>query len=167
MKKILLQLVKIFSAFPCSFDPTSCFYREPDESSRLHPMLFLSDPVIFSSLRLRLQSGLFYFRFPYQNPVYISLFPFASHMLLPAYPYIMTVVMFREKCRSWSSSSCTFLLVNCYFLPLMPKCFLWLHVREISARAFPLEKETKSQTQAVLFIVLFRIDTGYSIECVE
>lgn len=63
---------------------------------------------IFSSLRLGRQKRSLSFRFPHQNPVYISLFPFASHVLLSAFPYVMTVVMFGENCKSWNSSSCTF-----------------------------------------------------------
>ena len=90
--------------------PTSCPYAQPGKSGP-HPSNFLSIPFgIFSHLRLELPSSIFLSGFPTRTPYVFLPSPIratcSAHLILLN---LMTLIMFCEEYKSWSSSLCNFL----------------------------------------------------------
>ena len=109
------EIPRIFFATECSSphsqEPATCSYPEPHRSSPYSRTHFLKIHLnIILPSTLGYSKWFPFLRFPHQNSVYTSLLPqsaiCSAHLILF---YLITRTVFGEKCRSSSSSLCSFL----------------------------------------------------------
>jgi hypothetical protein len=96
-------------SLPCSQEPSTGPYPEPEQSNPSHPISLRSILILFIHLHRGLPSGLFPSGFR-TNIVYAFVFaPLLLHALPISLSLIWSLIMLGEDYKLWSSSLCSFL----------------------------------------------------------
>jgi len=95
-------------AWPCPQLPATCPSPEPYQPSPHPPILFLSDPFpVVQYIYFCIIQVVFFYRFPHQNPVCISLLPHTCYRPSTSDPSdVITLIIFDIHYKSCSSLLC-------------------------------------------------------------